>query len=276
MRLNNNFEFNENNNVYRAITYIRKDLPDLSLSSSSVPVGVTTGIPFTAAHTIYNWGTSPSEDFELAYFLSDDGVLDPAEDEELATYNLAAIDASDNFSAIHNITIPTSYDHGIYHLFVVANPDSTFEERSYYNNRTSFKLCVHPDLAFTGDDPEREIAQTHRHEETRRQDIRPPVFKKGSDTEPLPFLQQVINAQMKLFPNPTRDRAHLQLDNLPEDTPLLVTIRDLNGKTLHTITDRHGSGTWQQSLDLSLLPAGSYVVEALFGREQLSSMIVVE
>ena len=67
-------------------------------------------------------------------------------------------------------------------------------------------------------------------------------------------------SELRLWPNPTNRVIHVECAQSPMD---YVTIMDLNGRTLMREVVRDGSAT----IDVSRLPAGTYILEAVSNGE---------
>lgn len=69
-----------------------------------------------------------------------------------------------------------------------------------------------------------------------------------------------LDRRLTLYPNPTDGQMNLSFD-LPSAATVRFTVLDLAGKQVLTATRGFGSGEQRHSLDLSALPAGSYLVQ---------------
>ena len=116
------------------------DLVALSLTSS--PAAITAGQSTLAAIELFNGGTEPLLNPEIAFYLSADAILD-AGDELLAGY---AIDLQLNAGASHIESIKLDIDSatlaGDYYLIAALDPADAIAELNEYNNQALQSLSI--------------------------------------------------------------------------------------------------------------------------------------
>jgi len=115
------FEVNENNNIGGSeflVTIIQQ--PDLTVSNVSAPSTSDSGVTHSISFDVENIGSSDAIASDSKVFISSDNVYDIS-DTELGTHATPLLASNGVESISLNITIPSTFSAGVYHLLFMAD-----------------------------------------------------------------------------------------------------------------------------------------------------------
>ena len=138
-------EANETNNTRaRAITLG----PDLAVSTLTVAAPGGAGLPVSVTDTTVNQGAVTAIASVTRYFLSTDGVFDPA-DTQLGERLVPELTPGQSDQATVSLTLPTGIGTGTHSIIAVADATSVVTETLETNNTRVRTVAVGPDLRIT-------------------------------------------------------------------------------------------------------------------------------
>ena len=132
-------------------------LPDLAPSSMSfAPLTVDAGQPITVEESVLNQGAAASPLFQVGIFLSDDAIIDPAEDILIGTRSISTLGVgSGSGSGPTSVVVPGNTPGGEYFVGVFADSAQIVPETDEGNNglvaanRVTVTVPPLPDLVAT-------------------------------------------------------------------------------------------------------------------------------
>jgi hypothetical protein len=124
-------------------TPIRFELPapDLSATLIGVPPAIGLGEEIAISRDLRNVGTEPTDPTTYAYYISDNPVIDPADDTLLREFDVD-LDAGDIDIDVDRLVIPAAAGTGEKYLGVVVNPNRTVRELFLDNNQDSILVTI--------------------------------------------------------------------------------------------------------------------------------------
>ena len=128
------------------------NLPDLTVSSITVPSTAQTGRPLAIGHTVSNAGAAAAGAFTVRFYLSTDATLD-AGDVLLGSRTLTGLGSHASNTMVSTFTVPANLSVNTYHVLVVADALNQVTETDKTNNTgVSGPLAITaflPDLTVT-------------------------------------------------------------------------------------------------------------------------------
>jgi subtilase family serine protease len=141
-------ELDEANNGSFALNFVTVTpaLPDLVISSATVPPVGNPGKPLSVVNTVKNQGTAAAGPFAVKFYLSQSSSLMPVADRFIGSRAVGGLGAGALSTATTAVTIPPDVPPGTYHLDIVANPDGFVVELDETNNGDSKLIEIKPFL----------------------------------------------------------------------------------------------------------------------------------
>jgi subtilase family serine protease len=137
-------ESNEGNNT--KVVSIRISLPDLVVSSFSVPTSGGAGQPIKVTDTTHSQtGTGPAPASTTRFYLSSNSTLD-AGDVPIGLRGILALQPGASSSDSSNVTIPAGTASGTWYIIAKADADDAVTETNENNNTRSDTIVIGPDL----------------------------------------------------------------------------------------------------------------------------------
>ena len=132
------------------VTIVSDDVvPDLSISSVTVPSQGAAGLTIQVTDTTVNLGSAAAPSSSTSFYLSGNALLD-ATDPLLGTRTVPALTSGASSTGTTAVTLPNPLLPGSYTLFVKADgPGATPESNEFNNTRFGF-IQVGPDMTITG------------------------------------------------------------------------------------------------------------------------------
>ena len=108
-------------------------LPDLFVSSVSVPGSANLGASIQVTAIVQNIGAANSELTELGYYLSTNATFG-TDDILLGSEDIPTLIPNGFVNFAETVALPANYPPGDYFILAVANPANSFVESSFFNN----------------------------------------------------------------------------------------------------------------------------------------------
>ncbi|WP_052596921.1 PDZ domain-containing protein [Aureispira sp. CCB-QB1] len=81
-------------------------------------------------------------------------------------------------------------------------------------------------------------------------------------------------AVMEVFPNPTADIVNIRFEG--EKAPLTIQVLGLDGRTMFSKNIQNFEGNYNDQIDLSKYPSGTYLINLMHGEQQITKQVIVE
>jgi subtilase family serine protease len=137
----------DDRNVYDmdlAVSARASGIDILPVTARVTPTNPVLGQTVSLSFDIVNLGDTPAGEFQARFFLSEDAIINPAEDIRLDELVISGL--TDRLSRTVDVTLPSDIDGGQYYIGVVADSRADITELDETNNTT-----VTPPLTIDGD-----------------------------------------------------------------------------------------------------------------------------
>lgn len=137
----------DDRNVYDmdlAVSARASGIDILPVTARVSPTNPVLGQTVSLSFDVVNLGDTPASEFQARFFLSEDAIINPAEDIRLDELVISGL--TDRLSRTVDVTLPSDIDGGQYYIGVVADSRADITELDETNNTT-----VTPPLTIDGD-----------------------------------------------------------------------------------------------------------------------------
>ncbi len=114
--------------------------PDLLPLSTSAPLGLHAGDPFTATTSFRNQGGADAGAFNARYYLSTDAVITAADTPLGGAFPVSGLNAATTANDTRTLDIPAGQAAGTYYLGILLDPDGAVTEADEANNGTAAQV----------------------------------------------------------------------------------------------------------------------------------------